>query len=257
VKKIWALAGAALAVSLILAAGAFAFAIKKATKPAPPDVATTATAECPPSSQVAQGGFTSTVGIPQGTLISALGLKGPRLWAARVEDFGAPGSVTSVAYCGPVAKTTKVVKSGTVQGGSTGGVTATCPKGRSVRNGGFSGGILGSEFDLVSEQRLGQRKWKVTAFNNEMGSIPVKAIAYCGKGPKLTTFSKSADLVASGDVTAVAKCGKDKTLVMGGFAHTTPGDAFIKKLVRPGKRSWAAGIFGFDPATVRAFAYCA
>ncbi len=222
-----------------------------------------ATAKCPKHKRVVLSGFRSTVGIPQGTLIAGLD-RSSSAATATARDFGDAGSLTSIAYCGEGPATSRVAETASVPAHSLGSAIATCPSATTVRGGGFSGGssAAADTVRLYGLLRISSRKWRATVVNASGLAQKIKAIAYCGVGPKLTTAGKvfSFSDTASGNRQLSADCPGSKELVMGGFAiDDTAGGTFVKGLERKSSRSWKASFFHFpgDTAKIGNYAYCA
>jgi hypothetical protein len=236
---------------------------------------TTVTSECP-KGKVAFGGWSADINPAAGTGVATFGLErtSKRHWSATGSNPGDdPGELTSRAYCGKAKKLTEVRATTVVGPIGQGTATATCPKRRSVRMGGFTG-QLDTDADPavqpVGMVRPSKRTWQVTGVNTgEDNNGTLEAIAYCAKGPKLKQVTATTAVPPSSDLTATATCPKRKPLAFGGLQgdiDVTDFDPLVvpHAAIRSSKRSWTAsganfaggGPVGPSPGNITAYAYC-
>jgi hypothetical protein len=236
----------------------------------------TATSECPKGTKVAFGGFTGGVGTePTNAGITLVGLErsSKRDWSASVVNLnGGAGNATSTAYCTKVPKLKEARGTVTIPSFGTGTASATCPRKKSVRLGGFSAqfdfGDIEPAVVATGLRRVSKRTLQVTGSNfSEQGSGTLEAIAYCGKGPKLTEATASASVAENQHAGATAQCPKKTKLAFGGYNVEVDFTDFnpvlvLDGLVSPSKRSWTASATGAgdlnaDPGTLTSYVYCA
>ena len=240
--------------------------------PTDPIRGATVTSTCPAGTKLAFGGYTGDIaftGNAPGVTLSGLRRPSKREWSATTFNLsGGAGNATSIAYCTKVKKITEATGSVNIPPLGSGTATATCPRKRSVRFGGFSAqDSLTSGEPLVvptGMRRASKRTLQVEGVNlGEHSSGTLDAIAYCGKGKKLTEKFASATVPNRQQASATATCPKRKPVAFGGFdVETDVADlnplTVLSGLVRPSKRTWTASAAGaVGPGEVTSYAYCA
>ncbi len=197
----------------------------------PKGKATTATPPCPSGSAVAAAGFRNTIG-PGGspdTQMTRLDLRSSGVLRAGAtdNDHAAPGAVTAIAYCGTVPSLTAKTKSVKVPSARArtkpSSVTATCPRGKRVAFGGFTGEFAANHrpaLYLSAMMLTSPRAWTVSGLNLGKGKARLKAIAYCGKVKPVHTTKSSVKLPASGVGGDTNGCPSGQALAFGGFKAT-------------------------------------
>ena len=146
------------------------------------------TAKCPRGTRVAFGGFKADFdphfGPHTGAIwISSLRRGSNRTWTASGINLGnGVGNLTSVAYCGHVAKTTQHSASAVVPGQKRRSATATCPKGQKLAFGGFVAPLSFDEFVQIDRAlRTSRRAWTARAINTStsLTTGTLRSLAYC------------------------------------------------------------------------------
>jgi hypothetical protein len=155
----------------------------------PGDLPTSVSAKCPRGKRVAFGGFKAdfdpNFGPNTGAIwISVLRRTSNRAWKASGLNLGNDvGNLTSVAYCGHVAKTTEHSASKVVPAQQRRSATATCPKGQKLAFGGFIAPLAYSgEFVQIDRAvRASSRAWTAQAINLSTHSTTgtLRSLAYC------------------------------------------------------------------------------
>ncbi len=236
----------------------------------------TATASCPSGTEAVSGGFAARGFDPQFTGASVIPYGSRHAqdhqWTVDGHNFGmADGKLVSYVYCDRHEPNLAVVSQKTLVGGFTAGsAAAKCPQGSEAVSGGWRspGKVTGDiAFYAFTSERASNRKWKVTAYNNDANnSHKLTVFAYCDKGqPGLVERSKSTK-VAGGVATSLApKCPKGLQAVSGGFEskELTPGQAdaaFTFGSRRTSGATWRTAAYGNGKSTekspITAFAYC-
>jgi len=236
-------------------------------------------ASCPEGTALSASGFKTTTNETVGVIVNKLDPRGVALKAGATALSGPPdgGELTATAYCAKPSegKLTRVTKGTSIPAGGSGNATVTCPKGTSVRNGGFqaeldpppvmmrrnqavtkSGGLPpGRGVTVTGLKRVSKREWRATGRNAGSQKGKLTAIAQCGKGPKLTKASASdSNAAAPGSTVAEASCPSGQQVAFGGY--TTPSSSYVRLLRRTSDRTWKAAVFSFSPSDVTALAYC-
>jgi hypothetical protein len=240
--------------------------------PQEPIRAATATSTCPKGTKLAFGGYTGDVtftGNAAGVTLSGLRRASKRDWSASAFNLAeGAGNATSIAYCAKVKRLTEVTGSVNIPPLGRGTATATCPRKTSVRSGGLSAqDSLTSAEPLVvptGMRRASKRTLQVEGVNlGETNAGTLEAIAYCGKGKKLTEKFATATVANRQQGSATATCPKRKPVAFGGFdveadvADLNPLTV-LSGLVRPSKRTWTASAgAAIGPGEVTSYAYCA
>jgi hypothetical protein len=149
---------------------------------------TSVTARCPKGQRVAFGGFKAdfdpNFGPNTGAIwINTLRRTSNRAWKAAGWNFGNDvGNLTSVAYCGHVAKTTEHSASVPVKVNQRRSATAHCPKGQKLAFGGFVAPLGNDEFvQIDSARRASRRAWTAQAVNTSSSLMTgtLRSLAYC------------------------------------------------------------------------------
>jgi hypothetical protein len=261
----------ALALLAMLAASAALGAGSNRTKTVPIDSFSSGsvTARCSAGRTIVLGGFKANTSADVGLVAAADEPSSRSAWTAGATNtFVNSGQVTGIAYCGPRKRLKRVTKTVTVAAQSASNTpnavaTALCPKGMTVRSGGFDADVS-PQVDgpglLVTRMGLaGPRKWKVGASNFGPAPGQLRATALCGSGPKLRAADRKT-LFTGGTSAATARCQSGK-VVAGGFRVTEASDdgPYLRELSRPAAKRWRAGAFKFPGggARVVAVAYCA
>jgi hypothetical protein len=147
------------------------------------------TAKCARGTRVAFGGFKADFdphfGAHTGAIwVSSLRRGSNRTWTASGINLGnGAGKLTSVAYCGHVAKTRQHSASVVVPGQKRRSATATCPKGQKLAFGGFIAPLsFHGEFVQIDRAlRASGRAWTARALNTSTSSTTgtLRSLAYC------------------------------------------------------------------------------
>jgi hypothetical protein len=266
---------AATAVVLCLAAGAVAVA-RSSQQTESAEVGRfdsgAVTSGCPVGKALAMGGFTADTGPKVGLVLGRAEPTSQRTWSvAATNVFVNTGRPTAAAYCGPRRKLKKVTAVAPVAGQvrdhyPSGTATARCPRGRSVRLGGFAADVStqpdGPALVVSSMLRPSPRLWSVTASNGGPAAGGLRATAWCGKGPPLRPASAGVSLPASGgSQAAVARCGGRAKVALAGFSLASyNGDGpYVDQMLRASAHAAQVRAFQFSGRATKltAFAYCA
>jgi hypothetical protein len=235
----------------------------------------TATASCPSGTEAVSGGFASPGFDPQfnGASILPFGSRrsGGDKWTVDGKNFGgASGTMFSYAYCDPHEPGLKVAtNTAPVASNDNGSAAAKCPRGSEAVSGGWRSpkNVTGDDaFFAFTSERASDRKWKVTAFNDDdANSHKLKVFAYCDQSkPGLVERSRSTT-VASGVKTSLAPpCPNGHQAVSGGFESATVNTRFDAAFAFASRRisgsTWKTSAYGNgDPGTdspITAFVYC-
>ena len=235
----------------------------------------TATASCPSGTEAVSGGFAAPGFDPQfnGASIIPFGSRrtGRDQWTVDAKNFGATsGTMSSYVYCdGHEPGLVKATKTTSIASETNGSAAAKCPRGSEAFSGGWQSpkGVTGDNaFFAFTSKRASDRKWKVTAFNDDnTNAHDLKVFAYCDESqPGLVERAKSTT-VAGGVKTSLApKCPKGGQAVSGGFESATVNTqfdaAFTVTSRRTSSATWKTSAYGNgDPATdspITAFVYC-
>lgn len=192
-------------------------------------------------------------------------------WRSTVANLGegpsGRGKQVSVVYCDkrpprltlerasvpiePAAKATAIVR---------------CPRGSEAVSGGFSDKYAGTNGSLVfgfRSKRVGQRRWRASAFNMSEG-VASKLIVLVNCDPRepgLREWAKEIEVPAEGTKSTRVRCGRGREAWSAGFeaeVELPAGDgAFPYKLVRIRRRAWRASAFAEGPSVAfTAHVYC-
>ena len=258
-----------------LASAALSEHSKDVTIPALTDK--TATASCPSGTEAVSGGFASPGFDPQfnGASIIPFGSRraGNDAWTVDGKNFSVgdtSGKMFSYVYCDKHEPNLAVAKkTTTIASNDNGSASAKCPRGSEAFSGGWQSpkNVTGDNaFFAFTSKRAGDRKWKVTAFNDDnTNSHDLKVFAYCDKRqPGLIERSKSTTVAGGAKTSLAPKCPNGRQAVSGGFESATvntPFDAaFTFASRRISQSTWKTSAYGNgDPATdspITAFVYC-
>lgn len=234
-------------------------------------------AKCPPGSEAVAGGFASpgfNAAFGPGPSILEFGSEriNDRTWQTSGRNYGesASGKLVAYAYCdkhepGLIVKS----KTRTVPPASAGRAVAKCPRGSEAVSGGFADPDASADGESATypftSKRVGDRKWKVQAANNDSDAPrKLSAFASCDKRePGLRAKSKSKRIHKEVESSLAPKCRHGDQVVSGGYAsHVTHTPTSIKAAFsvaskRQGARTWRVSAFGSGgSAKLTAFAYC-
>jgi hypothetical protein len=258
-----------------LASAALSEHSKEVTIPALTDK--TATASCPSGSEAVSGGFASPGFDPQFNGASIIPFGSRRTandaWTVDGKNFSlgdTSGKMFSYAYCDKHQPNLAVAKkTTTIASNENGSAVAKCPRGSEAFSGGWRSPkkVTGDNaFFAFTSKRAGDRKWKVTAFNDDDNNPhKLKVFAYCDKRqPGLVERSKSTTVGGGVKTSLAPKCPNGRQAVSGGFESATvntPFDAaFTFASRRTSQSTWKTSAYGNgDPATdspITAFVYC-
>jgi hypothetical protein len=196
----------------------------------------TLTPRCRGGSEAVSGGFAAPGFKPGGKGPAILPFTSRRTpsekaWEVRGHNFdqkgpGGKGELIAYAYCDkhkpPVIERTKAKE---ISPSSVGDTIARCPGGSEAVSGGFVGPNAKSEgasiFAYVS-RRIGDRKWKVAALNNDTTDPhKLKVFVYCNKHePGLTSKTNKENVDPLKTVSLVARCSNGRQAVSGGYKST-------------------------------------
>jgi len=182
-------------------------------------------------------------------------------------DSSNAGDFSAIAYCGNAPPLSTASASTIVGPSAQESVTAKCPRGTSVRLGGFdedmSPTYTGPFVEINGLERISPRRWKVSATNLNSHAGQLEGLAYCGAGvKKLDAVRKTVNLGAYETKIAIAKCPRHHRLVMGGLETqryaTNLGDIEIVAIEQISARSWAVIGYKYKAAVghLTAIAYC-
>jgi hypothetical protein len=245
-----------------------------------------ATVDCPDGFKPQSGGWIGSVdpdslsGSAE-VLPQAMRYKGGT-WKVQGSNEGqSPGPIEALQRCAKSSpKVVEVKKSKELAPGSVTNVTAKCPKGTEVLRGGYDSGSFSPHTAgafVYGALRSAKRTWSVKADSpaimkngdvskgNPQGKVT--SIAYCGKGPKLTTVTSSV-IIQPGDTGETdAYCPAGKTVLFGGAVGEVKLSAttalFPSASFADGYRPWFAAGVNFagpgsaQPGKLKAYAYCA
>jgi len=228
-------------------------------------------AKCPAGSEVTGIGAIgkSPPGPGQALLPSSLTRASSRMVISRATnlDSSNAGDFTVIAYCGNSPPLSTASASTIVGFNAQKSVTAKCPRGTSVRLGGFdedmSATYQGPFVEINGLERTSPRRWKVSATNLNSHAGQLEGLAYCGAGAKkLHEVRKTINLGAYETKIAIAKCPRHHRLVMGGLETqhyaTNHDDIEIVAIEQISGRSWAVIGYKYKAAQghLTAIAYC-
>jgi hypothetical protein len=179
-----------------------------------------------------------------------------------------PGSFDTTAVCGHAPGLSGVAAGDDVAAGVQKSISAKCPRGSSVRLGGFRQEIgpvstPGAFVMINGLERKRSRTWKVSAINVGDESGRLTAFAYCGAPVHDVHAVEKTKNVRSGHYgTATARCPRGMKFVTGGLRiqhyETYAGDIYVTAMGPAGRRGWTVTGFKFQPVSghLTAIAYC-
>src|SRR3954453_13886101 len=157
----------------------------------PPQEDRTATASCPSGTEAVSGGFASpgfdplfdgAPNIPFGSRRT-----GDDGWKVDGKNFGGTsGTMSAYVYCDRHEPgLVKATNTTSIAAETNGSAAARCPRGSEAFSGGWQSpkGVPGDDaFFAFTSERASDRKWKVTAFNeDDANAQDLKVFAYCDK----------------------------------------------------------------------------
>jgi hypothetical protein len=178
------------------------------------------------------------------------------------------GSFETTAVCGHEPILPQSAVNGNVASGVQRSLKAKCPRGTSVRLGGFRQEIgpptTPGPFVMINGlERSTGRTWKVSAVSLGDASGRLSAFAYCGLPVHHVHAVEKTKNVRPGHYgTATAKCPRGSRFVMGGLRvqhyETYAGDIYITAMGPAGRRGWSVTGFKYLPVKghLTAIAYC-
>jgi hypothetical protein len=154
----------------------------------------------------------------------------------------------------------------------TASVTAECPNGTEIFSGGFQrtnfttpgvkrygGHIYGG--DYITESRVDGNGWRVSGAATGENGGELTAIAYCGKDRSLPVETVSTTVSVGEKKAASAttpRCPEDHVLISGGFSFNDSHDGLFADGYFTRAGTWAATGYGwFGSADLTAYGYCA
>ncbi len=201
--------------------------------PAPPSPATTqvlaqssvgagatgsTTVQCPSGTIVTGGGFASqhTIGIE--IYNSSKDGNGWRVYVKNGTGAGVLLNSYAICISNSSGSTTQVLQQVSVNAGSTGHSTVSCPAGSVVTGGGFAWTTSG---EVYTESKQGNG-WEVYANNTTGSSQLLNAYAICMSGTSASTTQvlNQVPIAANSTGSATASCSGSSILTGGGFAST-------------------------------------
>lgn len=254
-------------VSISAASGAGLKTESASTDVAPGDVGS-ATAECSQGKKAVSGGFDGNVDFADPADADFIWFESrptsKREWTSSGENETgtSTGPLTSFAYCRDEKVKTESADV-TVPGDGSATATVKCPSETKVLSGGFLTEWNNNTSILPhASQKVGKRKWSVTADNLDPDAGTATAYARCRKGEKLKT--REASLSLPGPVLeireVVARCKRGQRVVSGGFSVSTVQfqGLLVEASRKEGKRRWLVEAFNNSPEaeTLTAYAYC-
>jgi hypothetical protein len=227
-------------------------------------------AKCSRGSEAVAGGFTAPGFDPtfqdRAPLPFTSKRAGDRKWKTQGHNFGDnPAKLKSIAYCDTKEPNLRVEsKTESVPAFTTGSATARCPQGSEAVSGGWaSKNVVEDDEQFAYEsRRKGDRKWKVSAFNQDITNAqPLVAYVYCNNdGPNLKAKSDKVNVPEGEKRTAKANCKHGEKAYSGGFKGQVNTDAsgpFAFTSKRAGN-DWQGKAAGNGNGTHRfkVYAYC-
>ena len=255
-------AGAILA-AVALAVPSLAWGLKTRTATAPL-LPGKATAKCKDGERVVSGGFR----LPdEGQVTISRAAKGQG-WTATAD--GEP-PLTVFAYCTAGQGVSRRSHSEIVPGpaGTQKTVAAHCGVNKSLVSGGYE--TVDADpgtHDLVAfkSRRAGDRKWKVTVFNDSDTPSRLRVFAYCLRDVDVKVRSNTDPIGQDQSDSATARCHRGEALLSGGYittpksdyGNTTGPDLFYTGSYRSGRRAWTAGAHNYSDVAGRitTFVHC-
>lgn len=228
------------------------------------------TVRCLARERVTGMGFETQTDQATGVVITSLVPAPRKVRGTAISLANNGGYVDVTAECGKrprrrALRRTKIVrKSVTVAGGTEEVVIARCPRGLSVRAGGWKGAFVaapgGPGIVVADLFRPAPRNLRVRGVNGGAAEGTLTAIALCGKGPALRPRAASTTRTdGAQEASALARCPAGRVPGFGGFkTSSAPGDTvYPRDMHRVGVRSLRIGSFSFAPnQKLTAIAYC-
>lgn len=242
-------AGAILA-AVALAVPSLAWGLKTRTATAP-TLPGKATAKCKDGERLVSGGFS----LPDEGQVTISRAK-RQGWTATAD--GDP-PLTVFAYCTTGRGVSRHSNSETVPGpaGTQQTVAAHCDANESLVSGGYE--TVDADpgtHDLVAfkSRRAGDRRWKVTVFNDSDTASKLRVFAYCKRDVDVKVRSKSDPIGANQSGSVTARCHRGEGLLSGGYIttpksdynNTTGPDLFYTRSYRSGRRAWTAAAHNYS-----------
>jgi hypothetical protein len=178
------------------------------------------------------------------------------------------GSFTTSVRCGRAPALREASKSIDVSPNEQASVKATCPRGSSVRLGGFRQTIgsphaAGAFVMMNGLQRVRARVLKVSGINYGTETGRLGSFAYCGAPLHQVHAVETTRTADDGEyVTATARCPRGSRFVMGGLRvqhyASSQGDIYLTAMGPAGHRGWSVTGFKYAPVPghLTAIAYC-
>jgi hypothetical protein len=252
---------------LAVTAGALA-ATRSTTTAVPPGTQKHATVECPSGTQVKSFGYEGKfdpTGATERELPTALTRPRASKVIAGAANVGAvAGSFRTLASCGTVPALGTVKAREPIANATQKSVVAKCPRGTSVRLGGFTATVGSDKLVAINGlERESARHLKVSALNTGVSPGRLGAYAYCAHGsPSVHTVTKTVHLANEQERTAVATCPQGQKLLMGGLEvqhyEVGQGDVYVVGMKPAGRRGWAVTGQKIQPTLghLTSIAYC-
>lgn len=242
------------------------------TKTVAADTARGVSAKCGRGSEAVAGGFTAPGFDPTfvGRSILPVASKrtSDRKWKTQGFNFAVAesGRLKAFAYCDTHEPNLSVEsKTKSVPPFTTGSATANCPRGSEAVSGGWaSPDGQGEEAQFAYEsRRKGERKWKVSAFNQDATDAQrLKAYAYCDRDePNLKAKSDTVNVPSAEKRTAKGNCRHGDKAYSGGYKGQVEPNAagpFAFTSKRTGGGDWQGKAVGNNAGThqFKVYAYC-
>jgi hypothetical protein len=229
-----------------------------------------ATAQCEKGTKAISGGFEGEIGIVNPSdpfVIPYMSRRdGGRKWTSAGMNFEDPGDITSFAYCRDQKVKTADASTTMAAFDESATATATCPRGTKAISGGFDNPdfafneFVGPGIFPTASQKLGKRRWTVSATNVGNDSGELNASVNCREGKGLRTVEDTTFINEAGLHTATAECQRRQRVISGGFEIDLPfevEDLSIHTSKKVGRDGWTVTAFDFvGPTDLTAFAYC-
>ena len=219
----------------------------------------TATATCPPGTNVVSGGWRTTGGVIDVFESRRVGARSWRVTANRATNDLSPSVLTAYAYCDPRAGRLAVESAELITDSerTPSGATLRCPAGTRAVSGGFRIGSASPAGVMIASFRGSQRTWRAKwqPFSDDLTG---DALAYCGEARRTRRVAATKPAGTDNTVTVRSpRCPRNRS---GGFRATTmPNEnPLVLNTFRRKGRRWLAE--GHDPDdaghSLTVFAYC-
>lgn len=254
--------------ALLAVAAAAVAATRSTTTSLPPNTQKHASVECPSGTQVKSFGYEGKFdphGATERELPTALIRPRASKVIAGAANVGAvAGSFRTLASCGTEPALGTVKAREFIASAAQKSVVAQCPRGTSVRLGGFTATVGPDKFVAINGlERESARDLKVSALNIGTLTGRLGAYAYCVHGsPSVHTVKTTVNLANEQERTAVATCPHGQKLLMGGLEvqhyELGQGDVYIVGMKPAGHRGWSVTGQKVRPTLGRltSIAYC-